>query len=375
MVEDPGGAVQEEGKESADDDCGQPTPTGKCREQTIYCQNMTARRPAPQSPPHHPFTLGLVLFPGCMPAGLFAVSDWVRACNLRVRQVRVTVKWVAADLAPVPTHRGPSLAPDDTLVAAPLDACLLPGLWLTAADDMDAALPALRSTTDALSRLPRATQLWSYCAGVALAAATGRLDQQSATATWWLQPALATRFPRVFWNSAADVASSDRAATAAGPNGYLPLMLDRLARHYPADVLDDVQELLMLPRPRARHEAFERVDLMKVEEPGLRDLLLWARATPAHALTLEAAARRQNVSARTLARWVQKHIGTSAGEWLRLVKLSQAAEALRSTSDPVKRISDQLGFATEASLYRAFRAATHTTPAAYRQAHGVGPGR
>ena len=316
-----------------------------------------------------------MLFPGCMPAGLFAVSDWVRACNLRARQARVAITWVAASREPVPTHRGPLLAPETALADAQLDACLLPGLWLTAADDLSTALPALRPTIDALARLPRSTQLWSYCAGVALAAATGRLDQQTATATWWLQPALATRFPGVSWSSAADVACGERVATAAGPNGYLPLMLDRLARHYPPDVLDDVQELLMLPRPRPRHEAFERVDLMKVDEPALRDLLLWARATPAQDLTLDAAARRQNMSARTLARWVQKHSGTPAGEWLRLVKLGQAAEALRSTNDPVKRISDQLGFATEASLYRAFRAATHTTPAAYRQAHGVGPGR
>lgn len=325
----------------------------------------------PRSVPRPPFTLGLVLFPGCMPAGLFAVSDWVRACNLRVRQNRVAVRWVAAERHPVSTHRGPALLPEALLTDPALNACLLPGLWLTAADEMAPALDALRPTVAALGALPRTTQLWSYCAGVALAAATGRLNGQAATATWWLQPSLASHYRRVAWNSNADVAIGEHDATAAGPNGYLPLMLDRLARHYPDDVISDVQELLMLPRPRARHEAFERVDLMKVEDPGMRALLLWARSTPAQALTLEAAAQQQHVSARTLARWVRKHSGVSAGEWLRLVKLGQAAEALRSTQEPIKRISDALGFATEASLYRAFRSVTHMTPAAYRAAHGL----
>lgn len=318
-----------------------------------------------------PFTLGLVLFPGCMPAGLFAVSDWVRACNLRARQTRVAVRWVAAELKPVPTHRGPALVPEALLNDPALNACLLPGLWLTAADEMAPALETLRPTVAALAALPRTTQVWSYCAGVALVAAAGRLNGQTATATWWLQPSLASHYPRVAWSSAADLATGEHHATAAGPNGYLPLMLDRLARHYPDDVISDVQELLVLPRPRARHQAFERVDLMKVEEPGLRALLLWARSTPAQVLTLDAAAQQQHVSARTLARWVRKHSGVSAGEWLRLVKLGQAAEALRSTRDPVKRISDALGFATEASLYRAFRSVTHMTPAAYRAVHGV----
>lgn len=319
-----------------------------------------------------PFQLGLVLFPGCMAAGLFATADIVRACNLRAGRQLVAVSWVGMDRKEVATHGGPSLRAQATLDEARCDAWLLPGLWLESTDALEAALRNQQPLLEAL-RKPGGPQLWSYCAGVALAAAAGRLDRRDATVTWWLQPQLAARFPRVFWQGAPDVVTSRGAITASGPSGYLPLMLQQLALHYPAQVMDDVQELLMLPRPRARHAAFQAVEMIRLAVPELRGLLSWAHRTPAQEVTLAAAASQLNVSVRTLCRLVEKGTAVAAGEWLRLAKLAQAAEALRSSREPVKAISEQLGFGSEGSLYRAFRAATGLTPSAYRQAYGAGP--
>lgn len=319
-----------------------------------------------------PFKLGLVLFPGCMPAGLFATADMVRACNLRGGRERMQVTWVSLGRRDVPTHHGPNLRAEAALEDAKCDACLLPGLWLTSTEALDDALRTQRLLVEALRQPTIAPQLWSYCAGVALAAAAGRLDKQDATATWWLQHALAARFPRVRWHRTPDVVASSTAVTACGPNGYLPLMLDQLARRYPADVLADVQELLMLPRPHSRHAAFEAVEMVSLANPELRALLSWAQRTPAQEVSLAAAAGQLNMSVRSLCRLVARDTNVAAGEWLRLAKLAQAAEAFRSSPAPVKAVSEQLGFGSEGSLYRAFRAATGLTPSTYRQAYGAG---
>ncbi|MBI3348931.1 MAG: helix-turn-helix domain-containing protein [Burkholderiales bacterium] len=326
--------------------------------------------PNPRHASDSPFRLGLLLFPGCMPAGLFAASDMVRACNLRAGRVRMTVSWVGARVEEVPTHQGPSLRAQVTLADGGCDAWLLPGLWLTSTQELAGAIQAQARLVEALRALPTGASVWSYCAGVALAAAAGRLDGHAATATWWLQPALAAQFERVQWRSAPDLVVDRQAITAAGPSGYLPLMIDRLALHVAEDVLHDVQELLMLPSPRRRHPSFGPVEMMRLDDPTMRALLAWAQRTPAQLVTLAEAARQLNVSVRTLARRVDQASGLGAGEWLRLAKLSQAAEALRSTRTPIKAISERLGFGSEASLYRAFRAATGLTPSAYRQAYG-----
>jgi transcriptional regulator GlxA family with amidase domain len=306
-----------------------------------------------------------------MPAGLFATADLVRACNLRAGHERMTVTWIGLDCEEVATHRGPGLRAQSSLANADCDAYLVPGLWLTSTDGLDGAVRAQREVVDALRALPRRALTWSYCAGVAIVAATGKLDGHAATATWWLQPALAERFPRVQWCSAPDLVVGRNAITAAGPSGYLPLMLDRLAQHFQADVLDDVQEVLMLPSPRLRHAAFRAVEVMTLDDPAMRTLLLWAQRTPAQDVTLADAAGQLSVSVRTLCRQIQRATGMAAGDWLRRAKLGQAAEALRSTRTPIKTISEQLGFGSEASLYRAFRAATGLTPSEYRQTYSM----
>jgi transcriptional regulator GlxA family with amidase domain len=327
--------------------------------------------PNPTPLPRKPFRLGLVLFPGCMPAGLFATADMVRACNLRAGRELMQATWVGLDRRDVPTHRGPNLRAEATLDEARCDAWLLPGLWLASTDALAGALQIQQPLISALRRPTAATALWSYCAGVALVAAAGRLDGRDATATWWLQASLAERFPRARWHCTADLVTSRSAITASGPNGYLPLMLDQLSRRYPAGVLEDVQELLMLPSPRSRHPAFQAVEMIRLSDPDLRILLSWAHRTAAQEVTLAAAAERLSVSVRTLCRLVANETNMAAGEWLRMAKLSQAAEALRASRKPVKTISEQLGFGSEGGLYRAFKAATGLTPSAYRQAYGA----
>ncbi|MFG6442645.1 GlxA family transcriptional regulator [Roseateles sp. LKC17W] len=313
--------------------------------------------------------LGLLLYPGCMPTGLYAAADLVAACNLRLGRERIRVVWGGLDTQPVAVAQGPALQPQAALGACACEAWLLPGLWLACVDQLGPTLAQHGALIEQLRRLPRRSQVWSYCAGVALLAAAGLLDGREATATWWLLPALAARFPRVHWRDAPTVASG-RVVTASGPAGHLPLMLDRLALRFSSEVLYDVQQVLMLPQPRSRHESFNPVEMMALRDPALRQLLAFAQRTPAQALSLASAAEHLNLSVRTLSRRVMAGTGVPAGDWLRRVKLSQVAEALRLTRTPIKAIAADLGFGSEAGLHRAFKLVTGLTPSAYRQAYG-----
>jgi transcriptional regulator GlxA family with amidase domain len=303
-----------------------------------------------------------------MPAGLFATADLVRACNQRAGVERVTLVWAGADRRSPRAQGGPSLVTGLALADGRCDAWLLPGLWMRSAEELPTVCAQQAPLIDAIRALPRGTSLWTYCAGVALAATAGRLDGLSATATWWLQAALGASFPRVDWRPGLALCVERSIATAPGAGGHLPLMLDRLATLYSADVLHDVQEALMLPLPRNRHPAFLPVEMMTLRDPVLRQLVHYIQLTPAQAVDLQIAAEHACMSVRTMCRRVKSATGLAAGDWLRRIKLHQVGEALRRSRQPVKAICDQLGFGSEASLHRAFKATTGMTPTAYRQA-------
>ncbi len=201
-------------------------------------------------------------------------------------------------------------------------------------------------------------------------AAAQRLNGKNATTTWWLCDRMLVRFPKTHWRPAESLVVDGRTVTASGASGYLPLMLDRLSGVYGAEVVRDVREVLMLPQPRIRHDAFRAVDIMTMQDAGLRKLLLFAQRTPASELNLQDAAHHLNVSVRTLCRQVQLATGLAAGDWLRRIKLGRSAKRCAAWTLPSNRSAMHLGYGSEASLHRAFKKTTGLTLAEYRRAYG-----
>src|SRR3989344_4270289 len=119
------------------------------------------------APPAPPLRLALLLYPGCMPAGLFATADLARAANLRAQRPVITTCWAGADLQPVPTWEGPALTPSVALAQAEVDAVLVPGLWLSSPDGLQAPqqqqhiAPAIAALRD----LPRRNSSLARCTG------------------------------------------------------------------------------------------------------------------------------------------------------------------------------------------------------------------
>jgi len=327
----------------------------------------------PVLPPR--FDLGFLLFDGCMPSGLFAAADMVRAANLRAGRELFRVTWASLDGAPVDSAEGgPRLLPGCAFAEVNCHAWLVPGLWAVSEGGLTQAIDCLVPLVQALHGLPAATPLWSYCTGVALLARAGRLDGHAATAAWWLRGALTRRHGRVNWRFDELLVEDRGLRTAAGPSGYLPLMTSALGDRLPADALRDIEDVLMLPRPREWLPVFRPVELIAIEDERLRRALIFAQRCAAQGLTLSAASVHLRMSPRSFARHVQAGTGLAAGDWLRRVKLRQVGEALAASNEPVKAIADRLGFGSEASLHRAFHRTVGCTPAQFRRRFGgAGP--
>ena len=96
----------------------------------------------------------------------------------------------------------------------------------------------------------------------------------------------------------------------------------------------------------------------------VRELL---RAQGRQGATAESLAQILNVSARTLHRQLLEE-GVSLQQLKDAVRHEQAAEQLRRTERPIKKIALAVGFRNEKSFSRAFRAWAGVTPGAFRRA-------
>ncbi|MDR7334376.1 helix-turn-helix domain-containing protein [Roseateles asaccharophilus] len=313
--------------------------------------------------------IGLLLYPGCMPAGLFAAADLLSAASLRAARPVFETVWVGLRAGDVACAQGMSLRAQAALTDARLDALLVPGYWSRSPDHLPRGLADNRELVQALGALPRRVALWSYCTGVALVAESGRLVGQPATAAWWMAPWLQQRHPRVDWQWQHAHVAGRSVATASGVHGHLPLVSAQVEPVIGPEAWQDVARLMMLPRPRQPAPVFDGLALTPATDPLLARLRTVAEATPAAEATLPRLAAALAVSPRTLARKAQALAGEPAGAFVRRVKLHQASEHLLHTGRSVGEVCAGLGFADEASFRRSFKALTGQTPQEFRQQH------
>lgn len=311
--------------------------------------------------------IGLLLYPGCMPAGLLAFADLLAAANRQCGRRLFELRWVGLDLQPVECAQGLCLQPQAMLAEARCDALLIPGLWADSEAQVARALEQNRALLHGLGRVSRKTRLWSYCTGVCLLAGSGRLDGEEATATWWLADSLRTRFPDVAWQFQHTQLFGPRVATASGVSGHLPIARALIEEQLGAEAYRELSRLMVLPRPEPAAPVFRTLGLAQQSDPLLRRLQLLVERHPARVLVAERLAEELAVSARTLARKVKALTGQALAEHVRLIKLNQAGERLILTSESVAQVSEALGFADESSFRRTFKQVTGMTPLVYRQ--------
>lgn len=321
----------------------------------------------PQPPP---LRIGLVLYPGCMPAGLFAFADIVQAANARAGVRLFEASFVSAQAGVVACAHGQSLTAAGSIQGSHLDAILLPGFWAESPQQVSNTLSSNAKLIAVLAGLPKSVMMWSYCTGVCLLTATGRLNGQKATVTWWMADTLRKSHPKVIWQSEQTSIFNLRTATASGVNGYLPIAQALIEKYLSTEAYRDLTKLMVLPRPEHTHHAFQTMNLIEQPDRLLRKLYAIAEQTPATEVTVYRLAKELNTSERTLARKVIAATGLSVANYLRRIKLNQVSERLILTSAPASTISAELGFSSDSNMRRMFKELTALTTAEYRQAFG-----
>lgn len=87
----------------------------------------------------------------------------------------------------------------------------------------------------------------------------------------------------------------------------------------------------------------------------------------AEVLTAEQVAAVVHISRSQCFNLFHKVLGVGPGEYLQTLRLTRAAELLRTTAEPVAEIASECGFNTSSHFIAVFKQARHLTPRQYRQ--------
>ena len=105
----------------------------------------------------------------------------------------------------------------------------------------------------------------------------------------------------------------------------------------------------------------------KNSRPEIREIIEWLNENPHGNITLKDMAERAGLSASYFRFLFRNETGFSPGSYFLRLKINKAAQMLRETVLPIKKIAMLCGYDDVAHFYRAFRPYYGVSPASYRR--------
>ncbi|MFM9861197.1 helix-turn-helix domain-containing protein [Pseudoxanthobacter sp. M-2] len=300
--------------------------------------------------PAAPTVCGFMLFDGFSNMVLASAVEPLRAANALSGRRLFEHVLLTVDGRPAVSSSRIAIAPDAAAAAAPpLDA-----LFVVAGYDARAfVVPPVLS---ALRRLARRTPvLAGLDVGAWLLAAAGLFAGRRATVHWQELENFAEAFPTVTVVADRTVVDGDR-MTAGGATTVMELML-RLVRERGGEALAfDVTNMFVYdvaPAGRDGRRAALSLPFAR-RAPQLERAIAEMRRTAAAPLPLARIADAAATSLRTLERLFPRELGVSPAKYYQMVRLGIARSLVEETGLSAAEIAARTGFASTATLSRAF---------------------
>jgi transcriptional regulator GlxA family with amidase domain len=215
----------------------------------------------------------------------------------------------------------------------------------------------------------RAKRITSVCTGSFVLAEAGLLDGRRATTHWAACGTFARRFPAVQLDPEPIFVRDGSVLTSAGVTSGIDLALAVVEDDLGRDTALTIARYLVmfLRRPGNQTQFSEQLSAQLAQREPIRDVQRWVADNPGHDLSVEALARRANLSARQFARAFAAEVGVPPGKYVGRVRLETARRLLEDTGDGVEEIARRCGYGTPESMRRAFLRGVGVGPAEYRR--------
>jgi transcriptional regulator GlxA family with amidase domain len=278
------------------------------------------------------------------------------------------LKIVSPDGQPLAAERGMTIQPDGGLELTDMaDILVVPG-WDDLNTRPDEALVA------ALTRAhKRGAHVVGLCYGAYVLAYAGLLDGKRASTHWMAEKDFCARFPRVKLDMNALYVDEGRLITSAGTGAGLDCCLYIVRAFYGPKMANKVARTMVIPPHREGGQAqfIEQPMAVSTQNSQVNQLLDYLRENIGKQHSIDDLAERAAMSRRTFTRHFFKATGTTLVDWLVNERLQQTRELLETTSMPVERVSELVGFQTPLAFRQHFKKRFQVSPRDWRKTFGM----
>ena len=230
--------------------------------------------------------------------------------------------------------------------------------------------PRLKGYIQAFAASGRRTA--SVCSGAYLLAEAGLLDDRRATTHWARSAELQRRYPKVRVEADRIFVRDGAIWTSAGITAGIDLSLALIAQDLGEELArTTAQTLVVYHRRPGGQSQFSALMEMGGQGGRFAALLDWMREHLADPLTVDQLAGQAAMSPRHFARAFAAETGMTPAKAVERLRLETARERVESSSDPIDRVAETVGFGDAERMRRAFLRAFGQPPQALRRAARV----
>lgn len=219
-------------------------------------------------------------------------------------------------------------------------------------------------------RAPQSRRFGSICTGVFLLAEAGLLEGKRVTTHWECADKLRHDYPNLNIDSDQIFIREGKLSTAAGVTAGMDLALALVEEDYGRDIALIVARymVMFLKRPGGQSQFSAHLTAQIADKGPIQSIADYILTHLRADLSVDALAKRANMSTRNFARSFLRDIGVTPADFVEAAKLDDARRMLQDFAMPLQRIAEQCGFADLQVMRRAFRRNLGLGPTEYRDA-------
>lgn len=221
------------------------------------------------------------------------------------------------------------------------------------------------------SHYSKGVYIASVCAGAALLAECGLLDNRRATSHWALVDALRQRYPQVRWQPEEFITEDGRILSCGGVYAAFDLGLYLVEKFCGHEIALQCAKSLLLAMPRNSQAGYAVLPLSRPHfDTKIQQSERYLQKHFQHGASIEFLASRVGTTPRTFIRRFKAATGQTPGAYVHLLRIAAAKNLLENQSASIQSITSTIGYEDVAFFRNLFKRHTGMTPSEYREQFG-----